>query len=203
MTLTPREARRVTEPLSRGRIVDVTRDMIEASGLEAISLRQVARELGVTAPALYGYVDDKQDLLRSVAEVEFEHLIQRFAAVRVEDPIERIRELCRAYVAHALASPALFRTMFLFPPDLANSATTGHELPAATKAFDTALAATTDAVDAGLFPSVDPLTAAFTTWTAMHGLADVLLLGFAFDRDTAEHLVATVIDTTLLGLQSA
>jgi AcrR family transcriptional regulator len=192
----------VADPLTRARIVEATRRMIEASGLEAVSLRRGAQALGVTAPALYAYVADKQDLLRGVAEVEFDQLMQRFLAVDADDPIGRIRGLCRAYVDHALTSPALFRTMFLFPPELANSSSTGHELPAATKAFDTALTASTAAVDAGLFPRVDPLTAALVTWTAMHGLADILLLGFAFDDATADRLISTVIDTTIAGLRA-
>lgn len=192
----------MAEPLTRERIVEATRTMIESSGLEAVSLRRVAHVLGVTAPALYAYVADKHDLLRSVAEVEFDELMQRFLAIDEHDPIERIRRLSRAYVEHALTSPELFRTMFLFPPELANSTATGLELPAATKAFETALAATTEAVDQGLFSHIDPLTAALTTWTAMHGLADILLLGFAFDEATTDRLIDTVIDTTIAGLRA-
>lgn len=192
----------MADPLSRARVVDATRQMIETSGLEAVSLRRVAQGLGVTAPALYAYVADKQDLLRGVAEVEFDELMQRFLAVDADDPIEQIEGLCRAYVDHALATPALFRTMFLFPPDLENTSSTGHELPAATKAFETALAASTAAVDAGLFPGVDPLTAALVTWSAMHGLTEILLLGFAFDEAAADRMISTVIKTTITGLQA-
>jgi hypothetical protein len=92
--------------------------------------------------------------------------------------------------------------MFLFPPELANTTTTGQELPAATKAFEMALGATTAAVDQGCFPGIDPLTAALTTWTAIHGLADILLLGFGFDDTTRDQLIDTVIDTMLRGLQT-
>ncbi len=59
--------------------------MIRTSGLEAVSLRRVAAMLGVTAPALYAYVTDKNDLLRSVAEVEFDQLMQRFEAIDETD----------------------------------------------------------------------------------------------------------------------
>jgi AcrR family transcriptional regulator len=192
----------VAEPLTRDRIVEATRQMIETGGLEAVSLRRVGSSLGVTAPALYAYVTDKNDLLRSVAEAEFDRLMERFAGVDDPDPVERVRMLGRAYIDHAVANPELFRTMFLFPPELANTTTTGQELPAATKAFDMALSATTAAVEQGCFPAIDPLTAALTTWTAMHGLADILLLGFGFDDRTRDQLVDTVIDTVVRGLQS-
>jgi AcrR family transcriptional regulator len=192
----------VAEPLTRDRIVEATRRMIETGGLEAVSLRRVGSALGVTAPALYAYVTDKNDLLRTVAEGEFDRLMERFADIDDPDPVERVRKLSRAYVDHAIANPELFRTMFLFPPELANTTTTGQELPAATKAFEMALSTTTAAVDQGCFPGIDPLTAALTTWTAIHGLADILLLGFGFDEKTRDQLIDTVIDTMVHGLQA-
>ena len=54
--------------LHREAIVAAARELIVADGLEALSLRRLAARLGVTAPALYAHVRDKQDLLRAVAE---------------------------------------------------------------------------------------------------------------------------------------
>lgn len=190
------------EVLTRDRIVDAARSMIEVGGLGSVSLRRLAASLGVTAPALYAHVTDKDDLLRAVAEREFDALTVRFLAIDADEPLERIRQLCRCYVDHALDNPELFRTMFIFPPELAVSAATGQELPAATKAFEMALQATTAAVDAGAFVDVDPLVAALATWTAVQGLADILLLGFEFDDTTRDVLVTTVIETTIAGLRS-
>src|SRR5215831_5461101 len=53
-------------PLTRETVVAATRELIEDEGLEAVSFRRLAQRLGVTAPALYAYVSDKDDLLRSV-----------------------------------------------------------------------------------------------------------------------------------------
>jgi AcrR family transcriptional regulator len=43
----------------------------DADGLGAVSMRSVARELGTSAPALYRYVADKEDLLELMADVVF------------------------------------------------------------------------------------------------------------------------------------
>ena len=43
-----------------------------AEGLEAVSLRRLAHELGVTPMALYRYVRDKQDLINAMTEVVLE-----------------------------------------------------------------------------------------------------------------------------------
>ena len=45
-----------------------------ASGPEALSLRAVARDMGVTAPALYRYVDSREDLLTEVIAELFDEL---------------------------------------------------------------------------------------------------------------------------------
>lgn len=193
----------MNDPLTRDRIVDTARSMIEVGGLGSVSLRRLAGALGVTAPALYAHVADKDDLIRAVAEREFDALMARFVAVDTAEPIERIRQLCHCYVDHALENPELFRTMFVYPPELANTSATGQELPAATKTFEMAYEATTAAVEAGQFVDVDPLVAALTSWTAMHGLVDILLLGFEFDDATRRELVETVIETTIAGLRTA
>ena len=64
-------------PLTRESVIEAARRSIVADGLEAVSLRKLAASLGVTAPALYAYVDDKRDLLRAVAEREFQRLARR------------------------------------------------------------------------------------------------------------------------------
>ncbi|MEJ5256104.1 MAG: TetR/AcrR family transcriptional regulator, partial [Acidimicrobiales bacterium] len=159
----------MAEPLSRESIVAATRRLIQSEGLDAVSLRRIAATLGVTAPALYAYVEDKQDLLRAVAESQFERLIAELERIDEPDPIARIRRFSRVYVEHALANPELFRTMFLFPPELSVADATGNELPAATKAFETAYQAAAEAVERGLLRRDDPLMVALTLWTGVHG----------------------------------
>ena len=42
--------------------------------------------------------------------------------------------------------------------------------------------------------------ACMVMWAAMHGLAEILLMGFGFDDAGAEQLIAATIDTMLAGL---
>lgn len=187
-------------PLDRARVVATARAAIEAGGVENLSLRAVARTLGVTAPALYAHVADKDDLVAAVAAEYFTELSTRFGAVDATDPIAGIRALSRAYVDHALAAPELFRLLFRFPPESAGVDVPGVEpfLPA-TDAMDMAIATTGRAIEAGLLAVTDPLEAAMTMWVAVHGVAEVLLMGFGFAPADADRLVDTVIDTVLAG----
>lgn len=54
--------------LTRRAIVDRALDLGDAEGLEAVSLRRLATELGVTPMALYRHVKDKQDLINAMYE---------------------------------------------------------------------------------------------------------------------------------------
>ncbi len=189
------------ETLTREAVVAAARRQIVEKGLDAVSLRQVGSELGVTAPALYAYVRDKRDLLRAVAEGEFRTLLARFEAVPERDPVPRLRALSRVYVDYAIDNPELFKTMFLFPPELDITDATGEELPIATQAFTYAVEAVGEAIAAGVFRrDLDPTLVTFTSWTATHGLATVLNLGFNFDESTKELLIELVLDTVIAGL---
>jgi AcrR family transcriptional regulator len=190
-------------PLTRQSVIDAARDCIVADGLDAISLRKLAATLGVTAPALYAYVDDKRDLLRGVAELEFQRLSAHFEQIDDPDPVERMRQMSHAYVEQALAEPELFRTMFQFSPDLAIGTPTGAEDELATSVFELALSSVVEAIDSGALRRAEPITVALTIWSATHGVIDVLLMGFPFDDATSRLLVDSVIDTVLAGLATA
>ncbi len=194
-------ARTERAPLQREAIIASTRALIAEDGLDQLTLRRLAGRLGVTAPALYGHFEDKGDLLRSLAEVEFDRLQARFDAIEATDPLERVRSLNRAYADQARENPELFRVMFLFPPDLGGitGPPQGVELPAATKVFSTAAKAVVAAIDSGAIEASDPLLVALTLWSAVHGVASVCQLGFGLTQAMEDSLVNEVIDRVLRG----
>ena len=188
--------------LTREAIVATTRTLIETEGLDAVSLRRVGAALGVTAPALYAHVEDKRDLLRAVAASALALLIQNFEAIDDPDPVDRVRRFSRVYIDFASTNPELFKTVFLFPPDLAITTPTGEELPMATLAFRVPLSALTEGMDQGIFKRMDPDLAGLTMWTVAHGCAEVLAMGFTLDDASRESLISTVIDTMIDGLRA-
>ncbi len=188
-----------TPPLNRVAVVQAARDLIAADGLEGLSVRRVAAALSVSAPALYAYVDNKHDLLRAVAELEFEDLVARFEAVRSPDPVDRVRGHIRAYVEHARSDPALFEVMFLFRPGWAGQPAV-EELPAASKGFAIASGAIEEAMAAGALRDDDPFLVAIALWAVAHGTASVLLAGINLGAEFEARIIDTVIDNLLRGL---
>lgn len=193
------------DTLSRESIVRATRVMLRTTELDDLSLRKLAATLGVTAPALYAHVEDKEDLLRAVAESGFADLVARFDGIDGDDPVERLRGYGRAYVAQALADPEVFRVMFLYRPGALDVPGVDNELAAATDAFTRPGEALAAAIDAGrIHPDWDPVRASLVLWTTGHGVASVLLLG-AHDGEVLvpagmEGLVDDVLEVTLAGL---
>lgn len=61
-------ARTRREPLTRARIIQTALRLMDAGGLEAVTMRNIGRELGVEAMSLYNHVADKEDILSGVVE---------------------------------------------------------------------------------------------------------------------------------------
>ena len=90
--------------------------LIAEKGLDALTLREVARLVGVTHSAAYRHFADKTGLLAAISEDGYRALSTRLAKVEVDapdagDPIARVRALACAYVAFALERPAHYRVM--------------------------------------------------------------------------------------------
>jgi AcrR family transcriptional regulator len=68
MTFTTEQNAKTRSKLTRERVVDAALELMDAEGLEAVTMRAVARELGVEAMSLYNHVRDKEDLLDAVIE---------------------------------------------------------------------------------------------------------------------------------------
>jgi AcrR family transcriptional regulator len=94
------------EPLSpRAReIVAVARELLEADGPEALSMRRIADRLGIKAPSLYKHLPDKQALEAALISDAFAEMAEAFAG-------HTLQELATTYRAFATAHPHLYRLM--------------------------------------------------------------------------------------------
>ena len=87
---------------------------LESGGESDISLRQLAREVGVSATAVYRHFPDKRAMLAALAAEGFALLgrAQRAASEAAGGGADGFGATGRAYVRFALANPALFRLTF-------------------------------------------------------------------------------------------
>jgi TetR/AcrR family transcriptional regulator, tetracycline repressor protein len=78
----PRPARRRRGSLSRQQVVEAALQLADQDGLEALSMLTLARRLECGVMTIYGYVDNKQDLLDAIA-------LRGLADVRMPRPLPR------------------------------------------------------------------------------------------------------------------
>ena len=93
--------------------------LIERSGSdEAVTLRAVAREVGISAPSIYAHFADRDAIVMAVILRVFDELagaIEQGSAAARQDPVERLVAGCEAYVGYGLAHPARYGVLFSGP----------------------------------------------------------------------------------------
>ena len=185
--------------LSRETIVAAARRQVEAHGFEAVSLRAVARELEVTAPALYDHIDSKSDLLGLIAAKGYEELVARFSRIDAASPDERLRARAIGYVTFAVGCPELFRLMFQYRP-VEMAIDVDNELDAASRAFEASFADISEMIKAGRLVDRDVVELSIMLWSAVHGVATVAMM---MPNTEYEGLAGDVINAMLIGLHPA
>jgi AcrR family transcriptional regulator len=155
-------------------LIDAAVDAIAKRGIEALNLRRLAAQAGVTAGAPYHHFPNRQELLRAIAEEGFLRLEAGLLAARDTAPPEagaRLEALGRAYVSFAISHPGYFRVMF--HGDANSSGPTEPGLRAFHLLRDAVLACQ----EAGAAPAGDPTTLVLTAWSAVHGFATLWVDG--------------------------
>nr|BFE66583.1 TetR/AcrR family transcriptional regulator [Dactylosporangium thailandense] len=171
--------RRGEGALLRDEIVAAAERLLEREGNEeALTLRSVAREAGISAPSIYTHFADRDAILEAVLDIAFERLRQVVtdAAEGVTDPVARLLAGCQAYVRFGMQDPARYRVLFgrqrTGRLKLLNAADV-TDLPEVwqrrLEAFTVLVGGLEACVAAGRSTSTDPFADASTLWTSLHG----------------------------------
>ncbi|MFF0607880.1 TetR/AcrR family transcriptional regulator [Nocardia tengchongensis] len=159
----------------RAALIDAGLALANDGGPDQVVLREVARTAGVSHSAAYRHFADRDALLTEVARRARAELAaeMRGRIARATDPRARLQATGTAYIGFALSRPGLFRTAFGALP-------TTEPDPAAAPADDPhrILGQVLDEAQAAglLDPRVRP-GAEIAAWSAVHGLASLLLDG--------------------------
>ena len=162
--------------LLRDEILDTTaRLMATVDEADDLPVRVIADAIGRTVPALYQHFPDKAALLTAAAE----HALNEMGATvdaqvaEVDDIDQRLRVRARAFVAFATEHPVPYRHLFMSRPD--PRAPNTIELMMNSVGFGGMVRDLTEAREAGLMVDQDPTAVALVLWTAVHGVASLLI----------------------------
>lgn len=94
-------------------IIDTSRNLIEAEGLEGLTMQGVAERVGVRAPSLYKRVAGRDHLIRLVVESVIEELSTSLEkAMSGEDPGEDLIGIAYAFRRFGLENPGTYGLIF-------------------------------------------------------------------------------------------
>lgn len=192
----------------RDALVEAAVEVVREGGPEALSLRELARRVGVSHAAAYRHFADREALVDVVAEQALAGMVarvhRRLDRVEEPDPVttarRRLVELGAGYVDFALAETGLFRLLFTAYPDPPEGKGDGGDEPGEdpygllNHALDDLVAV--GFIDAGLRAGAE-----VTCWSAVHGFA-VLNVEGPLRGLSAEERDAT-LSSLLLGIDRA
>ncbi|TEA01169.1 TetR/AcrR family transcriptional regulator [Mycobacteroides salmoniphilum] len=176
----------------REQLLESAERALRDHGVEQLSLRRLAKELGVTHNAPSRHFRDKQALLDALALAGFRRLGDTFhkaVAAADIDFEDRFRVLARAYLDFALQNSALLTVMFARK----HSQTAGAAMDeAVARAFAVPVTLTAEAQARGEVAEGDPLRIGWTVAIAMQGLASFVASGLVVPGDFDDLLDETV-----------
>ncbi len=170
-----------------------------------LSLRAIARRIGVSHAAPYRHFADKEALLAAVAEEGFHGLraaLTAGIAAAEPEPLRQLEASGVAYVAYALSHPHHYRVMFGSCqgsperyPDLAAAGQT---------AFQIMIDLVAKGQAAGVVRTGEPGELAQVAWSLVHGLAMLAIDGYLPEGSppTLDALIALATRSLIEGFQS-
>lgn len=157
----------------RERTVTEALALVAERGEDGLTMRGLAKRVGISTTAMYQLYEGKSDIVREVRLRGLNEMNDALApAFRHEDPVERLREMSRAYVAFARARPWLYRLLFTNAPVTFEEDAT-EQANTSLRGVQKALA---EGIQQGRFrPDLDVAMTPLRLWARNHGLILLIL----------------------------
>lgn len=188
----------------RAALLEEAARMIGEGGVSKVTMRAIGQRLGVSRAAPYRHFPDKDALLTAVAAAGFEELNRRLLQIddeAADSPLDRFRRMGRAYVRFARDHPAQYRLMY------GEQSVERDRIPELQTAANGLFAHLVQVIEsqqnAGRIRAEDPQEQAYIAWSAMHGLASLLIDGQIRAEADVDGLVERAIATVLAGLRTS
>jgi AcrR family transcriptional regulator len=193
--------------IARDRICDAALMLFDRGGIEAISMREIAGEIGVSQMMAYTYFPTKDHLLQELRSRAFMALEGALlaGAAGAKSPRERLKQVLIAYLRFGLKERRSYRLMFDYWA-YDNAARMiddfGDAIRRQAGAWNVLLAAVEAELSDADTPQ-DTLTTAHLIWASLHGLVSLeasrkLAFGKRF-----EQLMLPLVDGIMIGIGSS
>lgn len=189
----------------REEILAAARELFITEGYERVSMRRIAERIEYSPTTIYLYFRDKSEILDQICEQTFARLARTLERIEARglDPLEGLREGCRAYIRYGLRNRHQYRLTFMVggrSPDRGEES--GYEGSMGERAFGFLEAAVARCMAGGHFRTVEVAAASQVVWVAIHGLTSLLITyeDEDFPWVDRKRLIAETIETLIRGL---
>ena len=170
-------------------LADAATDLARSGGPEAVVLREAARRVGVSAAAAYRHYASHCELLQAVKHRAVAALADALQEGLdsggplpgpPECAVRRFRNLGAAYIGFALANPGLFHTAFCRGESVSGDMAEREDVKeriAASRSYQILSRSLDELVEVGLLDPARRELAPVAFWSAVHGLATLLVDG--------------------------
>jgi len=169
----------------RDKILSCACELYLNDGLDGFSMRKLARQVGVTAPALYRHYESREHVLTDLVREAYRAFSAvLYRALEGRTPLERFRRAGEGYLDFALGEGRWYSLLFISAEQMGMEA-----LPDDIEAMGCAIHQfwvdrVRECMDAGLFRPGDPVEVSLTMWAHTHGLISLYLGGhFRMEED--------------------
>ncbi len=198
----------------REEILQAAKELFLELGYEATTIRRIADRVGVSAPALYLYFQDKEQMMLALCDQTFAVLIESISEIEntVTDPRERIRRFGEAYLKFGLAHPDEYKLIFLGTNIPESIRKLGHRMPTddpsrpgigGALVFQRLVTMLVEGKEGGLKLNYPPDTCAELCWMGIHGVVAALILKPDFPWSNRDLLGTGMLDIVLNGVIAA
>lgn len=166
--------------------------IIETSGIESLSMREVARRLGVSHQAPYKHFDSRDHILAEVLKRAFEDFAYYLdARPQSVNPYADLAAMGHAYLQYAAEKPLQYRLMFGTPlPD-------PQQHPEMMEKAEYAFSRLRENIAEMKLPSDTDMNALYV-WSTMHGLASILQMQMFDDLSVSRHDINETIQHVIM-----
>jgi AcrR family transcriptional regulator len=98
----------------RAQILDAARELFVAKGVDAVTMREIAKKIAYSPTTIYLHFKDKDALLQELCVTDFKKLGAELNAIlQIQAPVMRLMAMGSAYAQFALSYPNHYRMMFM------------------------------------------------------------------------------------------
>lgn len=172
MTIAHRKERQKEE--LRAKILQIAKDLFIERGYQETSIRTIADRIEYSPTTIYLYFKDKDDIFYALHQEGFMLLNQYFQPLQfVEDPFERLKAICRAYVKFALENKEFYDLMFISRVPMNSLKEDCEEWDEGMNSFQALVGTVSQCIEKGYFKGMEAETLSFTLWAMVHGVCSL------------------------------